>query len=159
MWPVLPVVGCKKEPVSKRDWRCYSPCFFETEEIAKRDRSLLGSFRSSARLFAEQGLPLAFTPLSDTLGGFEDVPLRLAEMVKAGMPERDVLAAVTTTPAKLLGLEGKIGTLSKSALASFCVYRGDPLGGSARLLKAFVDGTEVFSDDPATGKLGGEAVR
>jgi hypothetical protein len=32
MWPVLPVVGGKKEPLSKRDWRCYSPCFFETEE-------------------------------------------------------------------------------------------------------------------------------
>jgi hypothetical protein len=52
-----------------------------------------------------------------------------------------------------------VGSLEKDARASFAVYAGDPLGGSARLLKVLVDGTEVFSDDPRTGKLSGEAVR
>ena len=38
-------------------------------------------------------------------------------------------------------------------------YDKDPLSGSARILSVYIEGEKVFQDDPATGKLSGEAVR
>ncbi len=114
---------------------------------------------ASARLFHENAIPVAFVPLADTLEGHERMFFFLAEMVKCGVPQFDTLASVTTVPARMLGLEGKLGTLEKGAFASFCVYRGEPLSGSARLLRAFIDGEEVFSDDPTTSSLSGEALK
>ena len=114
---------------------------------------------SSGRLFLEKEIPVAFVPLSDTLEGHERMPLYLAEMAKSGLTQAEVLASVTTVPALMLGLEGKLGTLEKGALASFCAYRGEPLSGSARLIKSFVEGEEVFSDDPDSSTVTGEALK
>ncbi|HVR75804.1 MAG TPA: amidohydrolase family protein, partial [Planctomycetota bacterium] len=113
----------------------------------------------AARLFAEGGLDVAFTPLADSIAGHASIPLHLAEMVKAGMSPGTVLAAVTTIPARYLGLEGKVGSLEKGASASFAVHDGDVLGGSARLLAVYVEGIQVFSDDAATSRVAGEAVK
>lgn len=113
----------------------------------------------AARLFAEGGFDVAFTPLADSIAGHASIPLHLAEMVKAGMSPGTVLAAVTTVPARYLGLEGKVGSLEKGASASFAVHDGDVLGGSARLLAVYVEGIQVFSDDAATSRVAGEAVK
>jgi len=113
----------------------------------------------SARLFSERGFEVAMVPLSDTLDGHLRMPFLLAEMLKGGMSLREVLAGVTTVPASFLGLEGKIGSLSQGAFASFAVYHGDPFGGNARLAKVFVEGVEVFVDDVETLELSGEAVK
>lgn len=114
---------------------------------------------STARLLREQGFEVALVPASDSLDGYEGLPLRLAVLVRGGLDPADALAAVTTVPARLLGLEGKVGELRPGAMASFNAYDTDPLASTARLLRVFIEGTEVFRDDPATGKISGEAVR
>jgi len=125
----------------------------------------MGTFRQnsvlvpSARLFSERGFEVAMVPLSDTLDGHLRMPLLLAEMLKGGMPLPEVLAGVTTVPARFLGLEGKVGSLAKGSFASFAVYHGDPFGGNARLAKVFVEGVQVFADDVETLELSGEAVK
>lgn len=114
---------------------------------------------NSTRLFSERGFDVAMVPLSDTLDGHLRMPFLLAEMLKGGMFLREVLAGVTTVPASLLGLEGKVGRLAEGAFASFAVYHGDPFGGNARLAKVFVEGVEVFADDVETLEVSGEAVK
>jgi len=114
---------------------------------------------STARLFIERGVPVAFVPLSDTIDGHAEMLLRLAEVIKAGVPPVDALRAVTTVPARLLGLEGKVGSLEKGAAASFAVYRGEPLAGAARLELVVLEGTEVYRDEGGAAAVTGEAVR
>jgi hypothetical protein len=114
---------------------------------------------STARLLREAGREVAFVPLSDSLSGHEEILLYLAESVRCGLSEADALAGVTTVPARLLGLEGRVGVLRPGASASFSVYDGDPLSGTARLRRVFVDGVQVFREEPGTLSVSGVAVR
>jgi imidazolonepropionase-like amidohydrolase len=114
---------------------------------------------NTARQFSERGFRIALVPAADSPAGHRETLFHLAQLVKAGFREREALESVTRVPASLLGLEGRVGVLKKGAAASFAVYGGEPLGGSARLLRVYVDGEEVFKDDPETGELAGEAVR
>jgi dihydroorotase len=52
-----------------------------------------------------------------------DLPSVLSELVAAGLPERDALAAATARPAALLGLAGEIGTLAPGSCADLAVLR------------------------------------
>ncbi|MBQ2998571.1 MAG: amidohydrolase [Oscillospiraceae bacterium] len=47
--------------------------------------------------------------------------------VRAGMDHDDAIKAITSVPAKILGLAGKIGSVVPGADADLAVFRGDPL--------------------------------
>jgi dihydroorotase len=51
------------------------------------------------------------------------LPRVMAKLRAAGMPEADVLAAVTVRPARILALEGEIGALLPGACADLAVLR------------------------------------
>jgi dihydroorotase len=51
------------------------------------------------------------------------LPHVMAKYLSLGASLRDVAAACTTTPARLLGLEGEIGTLAPGACADIAVFR------------------------------------
>lgn len=53
--------------------------------------------------------------------------LSAAIAVRGGMPEEDALAAVTTRPAKLLGIGDRLGSLAPGKQADFAAYSGNPL--------------------------------
>lgn len=121
-----------------------------------RETSVLSS---APRLFIEAGLEVALVPPGDSYAGHEAMLLRLAELVRGGLQGSQALSSVTTVPARLLGLEGKVGALTKGAAASFVAYDGDPLGGAVRPLGVWVEGHEVFRDDIKTLRVTGEALR
>ncbi len=114
---------------------------------------------NTAREFLRHGVPVAFVPASDTIEGHREVFFALSEMVKSGVLEYEAIEAVTTAPARFLGLAGKVGSLEAGAHADFAVWNDDPLSGSARLLSVYVEGERVFADDPQTADLSGEAIR
>lgn len=47
----------------------------------------------------------------------------VSKYLKLGMPLMDALACVTSTPARLMGMEGKIGTLQEGAAADIAIFR------------------------------------
>ncbi len=51
------------------------------------------------------------------------LPNIMSKYLNLGMPLEDVVAACTATPAKLIGLEGKVGTLAPGACADVAVFR------------------------------------
>ena len=55
------------------------------------------------------------------------LPLSAAIAVRAGMDHDDALRAITSVPAKILGLEKKIGSIAPGRIADFSVFEGDPL--------------------------------
>jgi len=57
------------------------------------------------------------------------------KMAEAGMSYRDILAALTTTPARRRGLASRTGRVAPGFEADFTVLRGDP----ARTVDAFAD--------------------
>jgi imidazolonepropionase-like amidohydrolase len=60
--------------------------------------------------------------------------------VRSGLPPEAALAAITRTPARLLGLEGRVGTLEAGRDADLVALDGDPLELTTSVRWVLVDG-------------------
>jgi len=60
------------------------------------------------------------------------------------MSREKALEALTLAGAKMLELEGRIGSLEAGKDADFVVLSGDPLGLRTKVLQTFVEGRKVF---------------
>jgi len=78
-----------------------------------------------------------------TSNGLKEVKKFRANVAKAmarGLKPADALAAVTTVPAKLLGLESRLGTLEAGKIANLTVTHGDLFSESSKVREVWVDG-------------------
>ena len=64
--------------------------------------------------------------------------------VKYGMDPEQALRAITINPAKLMGLESRIGSLEKGKDADLVVWSGDLFDVRQEALRVFIDGREVY---------------
>lgn len=101
----------------------------------------LATLRLPAQL-AEAGVPFCFAGRSDRLR------LSAALAVRNGLDRRTALAALTRTPAQLLGLQDRVGALRQGCAADFVVHHGDLLDLGARHVATWIDGRCVFGDEP-----------
>jgi len=91
-----------------------------------------GSSERVALVLARAGVPFALVPPSPTVttgGGFA---------VRGGLDEAAALAAITIEPARILGVEQRIGSLEKGKDADIVILDGDPLN-----YRTFVDLTII----------------
>ena len=102
----------------------------------------------NAGVLAKAGVTFALTSngLKDTKSFGENVGKAIAR----GLDANAALAAVTTVPAKLLGLEGKLGTIAPGHIANLTVTRGTLFAGG-KVREVWVDGEryEVAKDESA----------
>ena len=63
--------------------------------------------------------------------------------VREGMDREAALRAVTINPAKIIGLDGRIGSLKEGKDADLAIYDGDPLAMSTHVTFVAVDGKRV----------------
>jgi imidazolonepropionase-like amidohydrolase len=64
----------------------------------------------------------------------------VAKAIARGLTEDQALAAVTTNPAKLLGVSGKLGVIAPGAIANLTVTRGPLFGENSKVREVWVDG-------------------
>jgi len=64
--------------------------------------------------------------------------------VRGGMPEAAALKAMTLTPAKLMHLDHRIGSLEKNKDADFVVLSGPPFSTYTQVLQTYIEGKKVF---------------
>ena len=88
-----------------------------------------------ARL-AEQGIAISFTPGAAK----KDFLKNLQLAIKRGLSEKDALAALTTTPARMLGLQDRYGTLEQGKAASFIIAGDNILAGQGEIEEVWIDG-------------------
>lgn len=117
--------------------------FFENDPDTDEEQRI-----GTAGLLAAAGLPFALS-----LGG--DGPTghawwQLATCVRQGVDRPTALAALTTVPAKLLGLEDQVGTLAVGKLGNVQVLTGDPLQATTWVDTVVLEGQIVYerSEDP-----------
>lgn len=60
--------------------------------------------------------------------------------VSLGMGRDRVLAALTINPARILGLDKRLGTIEKGKDADILIFDGDPFSPASRLEKVIIDG-------------------
>jgi imidazolonepropionase-like amidohydrolase len=81
------------------------------------------------------------------------VPVHLLQVqaalaVREGLDPATALRAVTLTPARVLGLDDRLGSLEPGKDATLCVWSGDPLDARSRVETAWIEGRQVFGADP-----------
>ena len=95
---------------------------------------------ANAAVLARAGIPIAISP------GGDDNPRNLAfhaaMAVAFGLPHEEGVRAVTYYAARILGLEGRLGSLAPGKLADVVVTGGDLLEPSAPVRLVFIDGIQ-----------------
>ena len=106
-----------------------------------------GSNIESTKIFEDAGIPFAVSTLSSaiSMGGLAgrdltSLPLEAAFAVRGGAAEQTCLKALTITPARMMGLDDRIGSLEKGKDADILILNGGPLDYRTYVEKAIVAG-------------------
>jgi len=70
--------------------------------------------------------------------------------VKEGLDRDVALRAITINPARVLGIDGRVGSLAVGKDADLVLWSGDPLDVMQRALRVFIAGREVYTYDANT---------
>jgi imidazolonepropionase-like amidohydrolase len=98
-------------------------------------------------------LEAAGVPIVLTTYGLRDPATFLAAVrtaVERGLPAERALAALTTSPAKLVGLENRLGKIAPGMLGNLVIADGELFAKKSKLLETWVDGQrfELAKDPP-----------
>jgi imidazolonepropionase-like amidohydrolase len=109
----------------------------------------------TARRLAAAGVRVAFTTGAGTIP-IQFLAHQASFAVREGLDREVALAALTIEPARILGVDDRIGSLEPGKDADFCLWSGDPLDPRHRVGTAFVGGHEIyrFDHDQGLGHFG-----
>lgn len=93
---------------------------------------------SNPKWIRDAGLRFSFTTAG--LEDPEDFGRRVREAIARGLSKDDALAAVTTIPARQLGLEDRLGAIEPGKIANLVVATGEPFGAATRVTEIWIDG-------------------
>ncbi|MDH4238338.1 MAG: amidohydrolase family protein [Phycisphaerae bacterium] len=97
---------------------------------------------NNAGILTKAGVKVALT--SGAQAQSIDLLTATAFAVRHGMPKDEALKAVTITPAEILGVADKVGTLEKGKDADILILSGDPLKVTTRIEKVILNGKTVY---------------
>lgn len=98
-----------------------------------------------AQLLANRGVPFGFQSKATT--GVKTLPLAVQYAVRRGLGADDALAGLTGGAARLLSLDGQVGTLAVGKDADLVVLSGPPFELSSRVLAVMIDGQWVHQEE------------
>ena len=108
---------------------------------------------SDPRWLRDAGLSFSFTTAGlEEVGTFDE---RVREAIGRGLSPDDALAAVTTVPARQLGLADRLGTLEAGKVASLVVRTGAPFEEKSAVSEIWIDGARI--EIPEKAKTAAEA--
>jgi imidazolonepropionase-like amidohydrolase len=96
---------------------------------------------ATARLLADRGIPFVIT--TGTNAAALDLQREAMFAVRNGVPAAMALDAITIAPARLLGVDGRTGSLAAGKDADFVVWSHDPLDPAAVAESVHIDGKPV----------------
>ncbi len=74
---------------------------------------------------------------------------QLIEMVRSGLPADVAWRAVTSVPAKLLGVDAEVGSIAPERRADLLVFDGNPLDPTTSLRTVYAGGREIAPEESA----------
>lgn len=126
--------------------------YFEKDEETQKEEQFC-----AARMLADAGVPFA---LSLGRSGPTSYPWwQLGTCMRNGISRDQAIAALTTVPAKMLGLDGQVGTLEVGKLGNLQILTGDPLQATTWVDTVVLEGEVAYerSEDPRLQYLFEEA--
>ncbi|WP_300437187.1 amidohydrolase family protein [Christiangramia sp.] len=93
---------------------------------------------ANLKMLAEKNVP--FTITTHSIDAEKDFKSNLLKAVEYGLPKEAALAALTTVPAKTIGLSEKLGVLKEGAWANFIITSGDYFDKETTLYENWIQG-------------------
>jgi hypothetical protein len=109
----------------------------EKEALDKRKEEFTNKYFAQASVFQKAGVAFAF---STNNAKPKDIPATLRNIIAGGLTEDQALAALTTTPAQLLGISDRVGTLEVGKMANIVISDKSYFNEKAKVRYVFVDG-------------------
>ena len=129
--------------ISDRRTRSYRDLATETSVLRAQRAASIGRYEANAATLAQADIPFAFSTLDAKP---TDIRRNLRRMIAAGLSEDDALAALTTTPARLLGLDRQVGTIEEGRLANLVLTDGDYFDEDTKVRFVFVEGVKYDTE-------------
>ncbi len=114
------------------------PLFTSRSKVELRQRSL-----ANPGILARAGVRIALTT-DHPVVPINFLVHQATLSMKEGLDPETALASLTANPARILGLDHRLGTLSAGKDATMALWSGDPLDVMERVEMAFIDGREVY---------------
>jgi hypothetical protein len=95
------------------------------------------------RMFAQAGCEVSLMPFNDSAREHERILGRVANLVREGWARSEALKAVTLYPARLLGLDARLGSIEKGKDADLIFLDADPLDPQARVCEVMIAGEVI----------------
>lgn len=105
-------------------------------------RGVLEPRLDTPALLALSGIPFCLTAGGES--GQDDLRGQALLAVRSGLESSVALDAVTAAPAAILGLEDRLGTLTKGFDADLVIWSGPPLAATSKALAVMIDGEVVY---------------
>jgi imidazolonepropionase-like amidohydrolase len=97
----------------------------------------------SAQLLHDLGVPLALSAHGST-GAGDSLGRQAGWAMRGGLPFDAALAAVTIAPARLIGVDDRVGSLEVGKDADLVLWSGEPFEASSAVIGVLVDGRLVL---------------
>ncbi|MCP3933384.1 MAG: amidohydrolase family protein [Bacteroidetes bacterium] len=149
------------ETEESKDNKTDKPVNEEKKRLEKRKKEELKKYLTQAAVFEKEGIRFGFTTEGTKSG---DIRANLRKMIENGLSEATALAALTTIPAKILGVSSILGTVEKGKIANLLVTDKPYFEEKSNVRYVFVDGKmyeyevkakKKASDPKAVVKLNG----
>lgn len=110
-----------------------------------------GSSIESSKIYEASGVPFGIAPLSSSISmnglagrDLTSLPLEAAFAVRGGCSEKTALEALTIVPARMLGMQDRIGSIEEGKDADLLILNGQPLDYRTYVETAIVNGHVAY---------------
>jgi imidazolonepropionase-like amidohydrolase len=102
-------------------------------------------FYHTAAELEKQGVMFAFDPGGGGPGSHNvrNLPVPASLSVAHGLSEQTALEAITINPAKILGIDGRLGSLEEGKIANVVIWTGSPIKMTSRVEQVFIKGKQI----------------
>ena len=114
------------------------PLFTSRSKVELRNRSLANPGR-----LARAGVTIAITT-DHPVVPINFLVHQASLAVKDGLDRDTALAALTINPARIVGIDDRLGSIEPGKDADLVLWSGDPLDVLSRAERAFMDGVEIY---------------
>jgi imidazolonepropionase-like amidohydrolase len=123
------------------------PLFTTRSKVELRQRSL-----RNPGILARAGVELAITT-DHPVVPIHFLVHQATLAVKEGLDRTEALRSITVNPARIMGLDDRVGSLRPGLDGDVVIWSGDPLDVMSRALRVFVSGREVYSYADGEGSV------
>ena len=127
------IIAAKEIPV------IIGPLFTSRSKVELRNRSLANPGKLAAA-----GVTIAITT-DHPVVPINFLSYQAALAVKHGLDRDSALRSLTINPARIVGVDDRLGSLEVGKDADVAIWSGDPLDVLSRVERAFIDGSEIYS--------------